>query len=773
MRLTFLGHRFALSATLLGTISPLAGCRRSPYIDTSKQVPRETLSIAEKTDNEVKQAQFINSSDLPLPIPKLSDPRTTSNPEVAEPWPMTLQQAIRIYLDNSEVVRVIALGAQGIPVGGFEPTPLNTGAGGALGTGTLSTVYDPAIQETQIAQALSVFDAQLQTSLLYGENVTPNNNSIAAGTFSVGARYPIVFDQRTGQFAASIQKRLATGATAQITHNINYAYSNSPANVFPSAYTANTQLQFTQPLLGGSQQTGPSGLEANRAPILIARINADVAVWRFKAEIMAGVRSVEQQYWVLAQQQVRVWASETAVDLGEKILERERAKLEVGTGSLPNVAEAQENLERFRLDLVSATADVVTTERQLRNILGLPPADNRRVVPVSAPTEARLEPNWAICLSQMVTFQPDIVQQQLLVRLSELQVLQARNQLLPVLNFNTLYQFNGLGEHLDGAESVMTGATLRGINPILQQQQRAAGLAPMPGAYNNFITWQTGLQFSMPLGFRSALANTRQAQYGLLRQRAFLQQTVHQTTHTLARFFLEVDANYKQFKTASRLKAAALARLEAQRAFYETGQITIDRYLDAVNRWANAVAQEADFKSRYNTSIAALEEAKGTLLAYDNVAVAEGPNPHKAYVQAHDQQNAHRQFPVGDDGSPYPRIQNGPDVVDPVEPKAPSNGNPFNNLPPFPAPIGPIGPAPSSTGPQVPAGVPNEAAGMPPERLDMGLIPANLTAPARTPNSTAPAANNAAAPIDLPELPPTTATEPAAPPPLPELPPMP
>ena len=41
-----------------------------------------------------------------------------------------------------------------------------------------------------------------------------------------------------------------------------------------------------------------------------------------------------------------------------------------------------------------------------------------------------------------------------------------------------------------------------------------------------------------------------------------LQQVVHQTTHSLARFFLEIDANYKQFKTASRLRAAAALRLD-------------------------------------------------------------------------------------------------------------------------------------------------------------------------------------------------------------------
>ena len=703
MRLTSLGNRLALVAAMLGALGPAAGCRRSPYIDTSKDVPRETTSVvAEKADQEVKRAQFLDSK-LPYPIPRLADPRTTSNPEAQEVWPMTLQEAIKIGLDNSEVVRVIALGAQGIPVGGFEPTPLNTGAGGALGTGTLSTIYDPAIQETQIAQALSTFDAQLQTNLLWGRNTAPFNNAIQAGTITPGARFPIIFEQNTAQFAASLQKRIATGGTASVTHNINWAYSNSPTNVFPSVYTTNTQLQFTQPLLGGNQQNGPSGLEANRAPILIARINADVAVWRFKAETMAMVRSIEQQYWALAQQQVRLWAAETAVDLGEQILRRERAKLEVGTGSLPNVAEAQENLERFRLDLVSATADTITTERQLRNILGLPPADNRRVVPTSAPTEARLEPDWDVCLAQMVSYQPDIVQNQLLVRLAELQLLVARNQLLPVLNFTSLYQLNGLGHNLDTAESVMTGSMLRAINPLVSQQQRAAGLNSLPGLYNNFTTWQLGLQFQMPLGFRGPLANTRQAQYGLLRQRAFLQQVVHQTTHSLARFFLEVDAQYKQFKTASRLKAAALQRLEAQRAYYEIGQITIDRYLDAVNRWASAVAQEADYKSRYNVSIAALEEAKGTLLAYDNIAVAEGPQPRKAYIQALDQQRAHGQFPIGGRGSYYPNITAGPAQLDPLEPRETPGVDPVPNRPAFPAPVGPLGPPPRSVGPQVPA----------------------------------------------------------------------
>ena len=82
-------------------------------------------------------------------------------------------------------------------------------------------------------------------------------------------------------------------------------------------------MNASQPLLGGSQQFGPSGLQANRAPIVIARLQSDTTVWRFKSDVMAHVRSVEQQYWALAQAQMQYWAAETAVELGEQILRRD------------------------------------------------------------------------------------------------------------------------------------------------------------------------------------------------------------------------------------------------------------------------------------------------------------------------------------------------------------------------------------------------------------------------------------------------------------------
>jgi outer membrane protein TolC len=771
MRLTKLANRYTLAAAV--ALSGSAGCQRLPYIDQSKPVPHDNMGTIAAEDKAVKQANFTGS--LPTSLPKVHQPRTTENPEADEIWHLSLPEAIRIGLDNSEVVRVISLGAQGIPLGGFEPTPFATnagaGSGAALGAGALSTVYDPAIQESLIAQQLAVFDANFTTSLLWGHSSAPLNNSITAGVVSTGARFPLVFDQDNATFQSTLQKRAATGAVLQIQHNVSYLYSNSPANVTPSAYTTNTQLSITQPLLGGTA-TNPSGLEANRANIVIARLNADASVWNFKAAIMAHVRSIEQQYWSLSQQQIALWSRETAVKLGEEILRRERAELEVGRATTADVAEAEQQLENFKLNLVTATSDVITTERQLRNILGLPPADNRRIVPDTEPTEARLEPDWETSLAQMLAFQPDIVQQQLLVRLTELQLLLARNQLLPQLNLNALYQFNGLGHHLDQAESVSAGGGLDVINPITNLMNRTAGVNTQPQKVNDFNQWQVGLTFSMPIGFRAPLANTRQAQYQLLRQRAFLQQIVHQTTHSLARFFLEVDANYKQFRTAQRLRAAAQERLAAQKAFYEEGRITIDRLLDAVSQYANAIAQEAQFKTSYNTSIAALEEAKGTLLAYDNIAVAEGPSPRKAYIQAKDQRAAHGQFHVPLDGSYKPTILNGPPMPDTLPSNFPPDEESGKPRAPYPAPVGPLGPPANPSAPTVPAGEANylsQNRRMTRPAADPGVsqaaAPAPVFIPVPTPGPTPGPGEKVEeiAPMNLPALPPESSLPPLPP----------
>ncbi len=290
------------------------------------------------------------------------------------------------------------------------------------------------------------------------------------------------------------------------------------------------------------------------AQFVIAATDHGVDPYRFRSEVMAHVRSVAQQYWALNQGLVDVWAAEKAVELGEGIVKREEAKHAAGLGDPNNLAEAREQVDRFKLDLVDRTASVIMIERQLRNILGMTWTETRRIVPMTAPLDAKVTLEWDDALKIMMDRQPDVLRQRSILQRPE------------------------LGEDAPGKSA--------------------------------------------------------------------FEEVVHQTTHALARFFLEIDSNHKLFQTATRLRTAAAARMDAQAAVYEAGKITIDRHLDAVNRYAAAVRKEAEFQGRYNTAIAALEEAKGTLLDHEGIVIANRLDPVRA-------------------PAPRPDVVNGPAAVDP------------------------------------------------------------------------------------------------------------
>ena len=308
--------------------------------------------------------------------------------------------------------------------------------------------------------------------------------------------------------------------------------------------------------------------DAKTPHCVVAPFDAEADPWKFKAEVMAQVRSIEQSYWSLAQQHVQLWASEKAVELAREILQREEGELKAGRSNASEVAEAKQRLEQFSLDLVTRTSDVLTTERQLRNILGLPATDNRRIVPTTAPVESKVDPSWDASLAAMQKQQPDLVQSK-----------------------ETAEQSKKLARGLAGV--------LASLDANVKPDSRIVALE-------------------------------RQLKSEAERQQAFVEQVLHQTTHSLARFFLEVDANYKQFKTASKMRAAAAQRLEAQRAFYEEGRIPIDRFLDAVSQYASALAQEAQFRATYNIALTAFEEAKGTLLDARGIQVGKTPQQDSA-----------------------------------------------------------------------------------------------------------------------------------------------
>jgi hypothetical protein len=376
---------------------------------------------------------------------------------------------------------------------------------------------------------------------------------------------------------------------------------------------------------------GPEcGVHEKRANFVIMGVNADRSHSRFKADAMALVRSVEQQYWNLSQAHAAFRSADLAATAAHDLFDETPAYLVQCCDQWNDVADAATTAKRLDVDVLRRMSDVNTAERQLRGALGLPAENKRRIIPSTQPTEQQIVFDWNTCLSEMMEEQPDILHQQTIVRLAELQLLLARNQLIPRLDECTVFRLEGMGQILETPQEMAVAQFRKFLHPLHDLTSGCGDLGKDMSDYRNFLTRQVGLTIQSPphgVALRSPLANTRAAQYVLLRSRGLERQVIQKTTHALARLFLEVDANYRQYSTGKRLRATAAQRLDSQRADYGEGRITIDRVVDAVSQYATAVASESHHLATYNIMLAALSEAKGTLLADREIGVRLGVGP--------------------------------------------------------------------------------------------------------------------------------------------------
>jgi outer membrane protein TolC len=392
----------------------------------------------------------------------------------------------------------------------------------------------------------------------------------------------------------------------------------------------NTALEGFEPPPKRPHAEAPKGIGADSLSIVIARRDADASIWQFKADAMALVRSVEEQYWRLVQAQVALWSADRAVGSAQEVLQTEESDHTPSrAGNSANIAEAGNGLKQFKREMAMRTADVVTAERQLRNTLGLPPVDNRRIIPITPPSESQIVFDWASCTQEMIEQQPDVVQLRLFGRLAELQLILVRNQCLPRLSSTTFRQLASLGRQLDSSPVIKATPLGQMLKATIAQSERCAGLERDPSV-DESLTFRQVLIPYIEFGSGRALPNTRASQYMLVRARGSEWAVHRQATDSLERSFAAVNAGFSAYHADSIRSAASKLRLESKRAYYDEGRVTADRLLDAVHEYSTAVTAEHQCLANYNISLAALCQAKGTLLTDHNIVMADVPDPQPA-----------------------------------------------------------------------------------------------------------------------------------------------
>jgi outer membrane protein TolC len=625
---------------------------------------------------EQRTIQYRDPAPLPpARLPDMPPPRTVSNPQPeTAAWQLSLDDAIRIALENGRVVRVLA---------------------GTTAVASGQTIYDTAVTNTTIDQAQGRFDPTFQQNNLWSRTNTPTST---LDPFDLTRS--LITSQPTDSYESTLglNKTNVLGGVLGLNYIENpLLFTNVRRGIGPSAsqntgfssfplnpqQTHTVQLSYTQPLLQGA------GFAVNTAPIVIARLNTEQSYFQYKDSVQSMVLGVIEAYWNLVLARTEAAVLERQLDLSEETFKREDARLRTGIGDRGTEAQARVLYKQFQVSLIAAKANVLTQEGALRNILGIPPSDDRRIVPTSPPTGQRLVPNWDAIVRLAEQRRPDIVQLKLIVEADRERVLQAENTALPRLDAVANYQWNGLSGTMPNGEHLSTG----------------------PGQFGD---WSIGVNFSVPLGLRQERAGVRQQKLLITRDQANVEQSIHAAVHQLATTVRDLDSAYEQNLVDKQIVAATSDNLRFQDAQVKTQRkVAFLDYRQALLDWGNAVSSQAQQLIAYNVALATLERETGTILETHGLVFNEerfraaGPIPchDRLYPAALPPAGTPQGFPGTDEPAENAFDVTVPTVPNPAPPPKPPEP-PASELapPPRPAP-GPERPAPPAPVPDKPAAV--------------------------------------------------------------------
>ena len=571
------------------------------------------------------------ASEPSLAASSTAPPLALEDPSDLPTLELSLEECIRIAVSNSQVIR---------DAGG---SVLSNGAG-------VQTAFNPALSASNpqlgTEAALSAFDANYTQQLFWANIDQPSNfNPGAFGGGATGGGFalfnPQVRNSVNGNFLAELSKQTATGARFAVRNNTVYNRTNDASRasqLFRSSFTGFLEAEYRQPLMQGSgvlynQIVGPPPpgnsfvVPGSYGGVLIARINEDQSLINFEQSVIGLVADVETAYWNLALAYRTLAANVAARQSALQTFQYQQIRVEVGTGRDNEAAQARSQYFQFQAQVEQslaggsgalAGAGLYAAEQQLRYLIGLPATDGRLIRPSTPPTDVRVVFDWESSVSQAINRRFEIRRQKFNIRQRELELYAARLNKRPRVDLLTLYRWRGLGDNLIGSRNEFVFDNL------------ASSITS-----GDYQEGQAGVELTFPVGLRRAALAVTNAQLNLRRERAVLAETELRISHDLSNAARQIALSHQLLDTNYNRFQATLREVEVLRRRFREGNDPIINLLNAQLGLQQSETAFYQSLTDYNLALRDFHRQKGSLLAYNNVALFEGPWCADAYCDAH------------------------------------------------------------------------------------------------------------------------------------------
>lgn len=455
---------------------------------------------------------------------------------------------------------------------------------------------NPQIQDVSISQARANW-APSVNSLLQSDNRNSPVNS-----FLSGGQSKITNNQAT--YNAGIGSNLPWGGAS---YNVGWSnYRATTNNVFSnfSPQTGSTfTVNFSQPLLRNF------AIDATRQQLQVSRKNREISDVQVREAVAGTTRAVKNGYWDLVFAISSLEVQRQSLDLAQRSLRENRARVEIGTMAPIDIVQAEAEVAQREESVIVAEAAIARAEDALRALIYGQHASqewNARLVPTDAAAFTPVSVDIDGAVKGALESRTDLQQAQKTIEANDVTIRYLKNQILPDLRASVDYGATGIGGSQfiranDGFPGTITGTVNKPFTDVLNNVFT-----------NDFPSWTFAVQLTYPLG-------TSPQDATLARARLQNQQSMKQLDSSRIRVATEVrevartvNTNSKRVEATRASRALAERRLEAEEKKFQAGMTTNFFVLQA----------QRDLNQARNNELQALIDYLKSVVNYETSQIA-------------------------------------------------------------------------------------------------------------------------------------------------------
>lgn len=453
---------------------------------------------------------------------------------------------------------------------------------------------NPQLQEYNLARLRGTYRPTVTSVVGHRAVVQPPTNQLNGG---------IIVQNDNSTYNAGIVQALPWGGgdfTFQF-NNQKAVTNNTFANFNPS-YTANFASTFTQPLLRGFR------IDGVRQQLQVTAINRDISEIQVRSTLATTVADVRNAYWELLFALQALDVARGSLDLAEKLVEDNRARVEVGTMAPLDVVQSEAEAATRRQTVAQAEATLGTAQLSLKRLIVSGTDDplwRSTITPIDRP-EFRPEPlDVEGAVQRAFATRTDLEQARRTIDSNDVTIKFLSNQTMPAVDLVANWGAQGLG----GTAFIREGGL---GSPVV---------GTIPGGYSNawntltdrrFPNWNVQLNMSYPLGGSAQDANYARARVQRNQSAAQLRALELQVATDVTNAALQVDSGLKRYEAAVVARDLAQTRLSAEQSRFEVGLSTNFFVVQA----------QRDLATSQNAELRALLDYRRALVDYARVQEA-------------------------------------------------------------------------------------------------------------------------------------------------------